>query len=93
MRLVSITGIDGDAGKDVVCIDDKCPRANSGGEVIGGYAVCVCVCVCEREREPTGGYIYNLFLTRFPKLSRVLKTKFLMRRRSLLSFYAVLWFP
>lgn len=23
--------IDGDAGKDVVCIDDKCPRANTGG--------------------------------------------------------------
>lgn len=24
-------GIDGDAGKDVVCISDKCPRANTGG--------------------------------------------------------------
>lgn len=28
-------GIDGDAGKDVVWIDDKCPQANTGGKGIG----------------------------------------------------------
>lgn len=51
-------GIDGDAGKDVVCIDDKCPRANIGGQVIEGDACVCCGDVVEQWRQrvwPTGG--------------------------------------